>query len=78
MRVEYGFARAEALAAFVNGLAMLLVIVWIAKEALHGLGHPEPAQGGTSAIVAVTVLIVNIVAPVTASKDNKSVNTRAA
>lgn len=77
-RLSYGFARAEALAAFVNGLAMLLVIVWIAKEAIARLWQPEPVQGGTVMIVAVIGLIVNIVVAWLLAKDNKSVNTRAA
>ena len=33
-RASYGYARAEVLAAFVNALAMLALIVWIAVEAV--------------------------------------------
>lgn len=77
-RLSYGFARAEALAAFVNGLAMLLVIIWIAKEAIARLWQPEPVAGGAVAIVAVIGLLVNIVVAWLLAKDNKSVNTRAA
>ena len=39
-RASYGYARAEVLAAFVNALAMLALIVWIAVEAVHRLLAP--------------------------------------
>jgi cobalt-zinc-cadmium efflux system protein len=31
---SFGFGRAEALAAFVNGLAMVVLVVWISVEAI--------------------------------------------
>ena len=40
-RATYGYARAEVLAAFVNALAMLALIVWIAVEAVAA-----PARAG--------------------------------
>ncbi|TMG99351.1 MAG: cation transporter, partial [Betaproteobacteria bacterium] len=36
-RASYGYARAEVLAAFINALIMLAVIVWIAVEAVRRL-----------------------------------------
>src|SRR5207249_10491079 len=44
-RASYGYARAEVLAAFVNALAMLALIVWIAVEAVRRLLAPEPVSG---------------------------------
>src|SRR5256885_5395433 len=40
-RASYGYARAEVLAAFINALIMLAVIVWIAVEA--GPRPPPPS-----------------------------------
>src|SRR5512137_1192069 len=45
-RASYGYARAEVLAAFVNALAMLALVVWIAVEAVARLLSPVPVAGG--------------------------------
>ena len=42
-RASYGYARAEVIAAFVNALAMLALIVWIAVEAVLRLLSPRPS-----------------------------------
>ena len=60
-RASYGYARAEVLAAFVNALAMLALIVWIAVEAVQRLLAPVPVAGPTVMIVAVVGLAVNLV-----------------
>ncbi len=44
-RASYGYARAEVLAAFVNALAMLALVVWIAVEAVQRLLAPTPVAG---------------------------------
>lgn len=75
---SFGFGRAESLAAFVNGLAMLLLVVWISVEALTRFNAPHDVQGQTVTIVAVVGLLINIVVAWVLSKDKKSVNTRAA
>ncbi len=75
---SFGFGRAESLAAFVNGLAMLLLVVWISVEALSRFNTPHEVQGQTVTIVAALGLFINIVVAWVLSKDKKSVNTRAA
>ena len=75
---SFGFGRAESLAAFINGLAMLLLVVWIAVEALSRFNAPHDVQGQTVTIVAALGLCINIVVAWVLSKDKKSVNTRAA
>jgi cobalt-zinc-cadmium efflux system protein len=75
---SFGFGRAEALAAFVNGLVMLAVIVWIAFEAAERLTAPEAVHGGTVFVVASIGLIVNLIVAWILSHDQKSVNTQAA
>jgi cobalt-zinc-cadmium efflux system protein len=75
---SFGFGRAEALAAFVNGLAMLAVIGWIAFEATQRLSKPEAVQGKMVVIVAAIGLMINLVVAWVLSHDKKSVNTRAA
>lgn len=77
-RHSFGFGRAEALAAFVNGLVMLFVIGWIAFEAAQRFANPRPVQGGIVFIVAAIGLAVNIVVAWVLSHDKQSLNTRAA
>jgi len=59
---SYGFHRAEILAAFVNGLAMIALVTWITYEAVTRLMQPVEVMGGMMMAVAVTGLIVNIIA----------------
>jgi len=77
-RHSFGFVRAEALAAFVNSLAMLALVGWIAWEAVQRLLHPEPVQGGTVLVVAAIGAGINLLVAWVLSRDNQSINTRAA
>ena len=58
----FGYLRWEILAAFVNGAALLLISAWIAFEAVMRLRTPEPVAGGLMLVIAVSGLIVNIIA----------------
>jgi cobalt-zinc-cadmium efflux system protein len=77
-RHSFGFGRAEALAAFINALAMLVVVGWIAVEAVQRLSNPRPVQGEAVFIVAAIGLAVNLLVAWLLSHDTESVNTRAA
>ncbi len=77
-RHSFGFGRAEALAAFVNGLAMLAVVLWIGVEALQRFSRPQPVQGGTVFVVAAIGLVINLLVAWVLSRDKSSLNTRAA
>ncbi|MFK3737118.1 cation diffusion facilitator family transporter [Massilia sp. TN1-12] len=77
-RHSFGFVRAEALAAFVNSLAMLLLVAWIVYEAAQRLVHPEHVQGGVVFVVAAIGGGINIVVAWVLSRDEQSINTRAA
>ncbi|MEH6436597.1 cation diffusion facilitator family transporter [Massilia sp. DD77] len=77
-RHSFGFVRAEALAAFVNSLAMLALVAWIGWEAVQRLLHPEPVQGGIVLVVAVIGAGINLLVAWVLSRDNTSINTRAA
>lgn len=61
-RRSFGFARFKVLAAFVNGLALILLAAWIVWEAIHRLADPQPILGGVLLGVAVAGLVVNIIA----------------
>ena len=73
-----GFGRAEALAAFVNGIVMLVLVAWIVFEAISRFYTPHQVDGLTVTIVAAIGLLMNVVVAWVLSRDKKSVNTRAA
>ena len=75
---SFGYGRAESLAAFINGLAMLALVIWIAAEALTRFNTPHEVQGQTVTVVAMIGLCINLVVAWVLSKDQKSVNTKAA
>jgi len=77
-RATYGYARAEVLAAFVNALAMLVLIVWIAVEAVQRLLAPVPVAGPTVMFVAGAGLAVNLVVAFMLSRGATGINARGA
>ncbi len=58
---SFGWGRFKVLAAFVNGLTLLLLAVWIVYEAIQRLQDPHPVMGQLLLIVAVLGLLVNVV-----------------
>src|SRR5512138_2666613 len=60
-RSSFGFQRAEILAAFVNGLTLVLVSGWITWEAVQRFRDPPEILGDWMFAVAVAGLAVNAV-----------------
>lgn len=77
-RASYGYQRAEVIAAFVNALAMLALVVWIAVEAARRLLAPTPVAGALVMIVAAVGLAVNVVVAWMLSRASGSINARGA
>jgi cobalt-zinc-cadmium efflux system protein len=77
-RNSYGYARAEVIGAFVNALAMLAVVVWIAVEAVQRLLVPQPVAGQTVMLIAAVGLLINLGVAWTLSRAAHNLNTRAA
>lgn len=59
---SYGYHRIQILAAFVNGLAFLAIVVWIIVEALHRFMAPVQVHGEMMIVVAILGLLVNLIA----------------
>lgn len=57
----YGYHRAQVLAAFVNALALFVVVGWIVYEAVLRLQAPRPIEGGTMLVIALAGLVANVV-----------------
>jgi cobalt-zinc-cadmium efflux system protein len=77
-RHSYGFARAEVVAAFVNGLALLLIVVVIAVESISRLLDPQPVTGLGVMVVATFGLLANLFVAFLISRGERNLNTRAA
>lgn len=77
-RASYGYARAEVIAAFVNALAMLVLVIWIAVEAVQRLLSPRPVAGSLVMGVAAAGLAINVVVAWLLARSGGGLNTRGA
>jgi len=58
---SFGYHRVQILAAFVNGLTLIAIVVWILVEAVRRLLSPVAVMGSTMLAIAVLGLVVNVV-----------------
>lgn len=58
----FGYYRLEILAAFVNGIALVLLSLWVIYEAVQRWQTPPPIDGAGLTVIAVGGLLVNIIA----------------
>lgn len=77
-RHSYGLARAEVMAALVNGLLLLVVLGFIVSEAIERVGTPRDIHGGAVITVAVIGLAINLLVAWILSRGEHTLNTRAA
>jgi cobalt-zinc-cadmium efflux system protein len=77
-RHSFGLARAEVVSGFVNGLAMLLVVVLIAVEAIGRLLRPTPVTGLGVMVVAFAGLLLNLTVAYVVGSGERNLNVRAA
>lgn len=75
---SFGHGRVEVLAAFINGLVMLVVVGWLFYEAAGRIAEPEAVGGWSVMGIAFAGLLVNVGVAWSLSRDKKNVNTRAA
>ncbi len=59
-RLSYGWQRSPALAAFVNGLALLALTVWVVVEAALRLFKPEAVEAGWMLAIALAGGVANV------------------
>jgi cobalt-zinc-cadmium efflux system protein len=67
----YGYYRLEILAAFVNGIALVLLSIWIIYEAFERWQSPPDIAGTQLTVIATGGLIVNIIAAYLLHSDHK-------
>lgn len=75
----FGYKRIEILAALLNAVILIVIIVFIFREAWLRLFNPEPIKGLVMFVIATIGLLANIIAVVLLKKDSKkNINIRAA
>ncbi len=75
----YGYYRSEILAAFLNGLFLVAMSIFILYEAIHRLFAPPEVMSGPMMIVAFAGLMINIAGARLLSSDSQnSLNAKAA
>jgi cobalt-zinc-cadmium efflux system protein len=78
LRQSYGNGRIEALAAFINALAMAALASWLSFKAIDRFWHPRAVTGDIVVLIGSLGLLVNILVAWLLSRDQKSLNTKAA
>ena len=77
-RRSYGYHRVSILAALVNSVTLIVIVLVIAYEAVRRLAHPEPVQGGVVIIAALAGIAINLFVAFGLRGDSGSLNLRAA
>ncbi|GAB4344333.1 MAG: cation diffusion facilitator family transporter [Gammaproteobacteria bacterium] len=75
---SYGLGRAELLAALLNALFMIAIVVAITSAAVERLITPRPVAGETVTAVAAIGLLINLAVVWLLSQGGQNVNTRGA
>ncbi|UCE15930.1 MAG: cation transporter [Candidatus Bathyarchaeota archaeon] len=79
MKRTYGYYRAEILAAFLNGIFLWAVAVFIFYQAIQRIQQPAPVESLNMLIIAVLGLLANGLAAVSLSRSkDESLNVRGA
>ncbi|MFQ5468876.1 MAG: cation diffusion facilitator family transporter [Gammaproteobacteria bacterium] len=78
VRHSYGLGRAEVVAAIINGLFMVVIVISIAYHAVERFSQPEPVMAGTVILIAALGLLVNLLVANILHRGEKTLNTRAA
>ena len=77
--LTYGYQRFQILAAFVNGLSLLVVVGWILFEAVQRFITPRDVLGETMLFIAAAGLVVNVISfAVLHTGDRENLNIRGA
>ena len=78
LRHSYGLGRVETLAALLNVIFMVLVVVAISVAAIRRLLEPAPVDGGVVTVVALIGLVLNVGVAWLLMRGEQTMNTRGA
>lgn len=75
----FGWKRAELLAALINATVLVVICVFLIREAVGRLSHPNPVSGGLMLAVAAAGFLANFAGMVLLRRDSrKNINVRSA
>ena len=77
-RRSYGYQRVGILAALLNSVTLVVIVIAIAVEAVRRLISPEPVQGGVVIATALTAIAINTFVILTLRAESRNLNLRAA
>ena len=77
-RRSYGYQRVGILAALLNSVTLIVIVVAIGYEAVRRLTAPEPVQGGTVIVTALLAIAINTFVILTLRGQGHNLNLRAA
>ena len=77
-RRSYGYQRVSILAALVNSVTLMVIVIAIAIEAVRRIAHPEPVQGVVVIASALTAIAINAYVVFGLRGHGKNLNIRAA
>jgi cobalt-zinc-cadmium efflux system protein len=77
-RRSYGYHRVSILAALVNAVTLIVIVIAIAYEAVQRLLHPVPVAGAVVIVTALIGIAINAYVAFGLRGDRKSLNIRAA
>src|SRR3989440_815331 len=77
-RRSYGYQRVGILAALLNAVALIVIVLAIGFEAVRRLMAPEPVQGGRAIATALVAIAINVFVLLTLRAEVNNLNLRAA
>src|SRR3981189_1222901 len=77
-RRSYGYHRVSILAALVNSVTLIVIVLAIGYEAVQRLAHPQPVQGGIVIVTALVGIAINLFVALGLRHEARSLNIRAA
>ncbi|MBP2058841.1 cobalt-zinc-cadmium efflux system protein [Lactobacillus colini] len=57
----FGYDRAEILAAFTNGIILIVISLYLMFEGIQRFSHPEPIKGWVMLVVSIIGLVANLI-----------------
>lgn len=72
----FGYDRAEILAAFTNGIILIVISIYLFIEGIQRFSHPEPIRGTIMLIVSLIGLAANVISMFVVMKET-SLNAKA-
>ncbi|MDO8349903.1 MAG: cation diffusion facilitator family transporter [Gallionella sp.] len=77
-RHSYGLGRAEFIAALINSVGLLALVVWLVVTAVERLQTPQAVMGEAVSVTAAIGLAINLLVAWLLARGEKNLNTRAA